>query len=345
MTYQKYDQITHVLKKPTMYIGDTSLIEKKDFILESNTIVEKQITINLGLYKLFDEILMNAYDEAMRDSSLTFIKVTITNTQFTVENDGQSIDTTVHSKYKIHIPELIFGNLLTSSNYNENEKRLTAGTHGLGAKLTAIFSKEFIIDIGDPKNKQKYVQIFKNNLKQINKPKITSYNGKGYVKITSKCDFKYFNLEEFSMDMIKFMSRRVYDIAAQLKHKLYLNDKLIEMKSYKNYINYILKDNHLYESNSRWKIIITKSNEYKCMSFVNGVYTMKGGRHVDYILHQIITPIIAFFEKRYKTKLNPAIIKNNLFIVLFAQIENAAFSSQSKEELVTHVKDLAQLLY
>ena len=147
--YKKYDQITHVRKKPGMYIGSVENVEKNMFILNDEKIINKKIIYNPGLYKLFDEILMNAYDETTRDKTLNIIKVSISNSEINIYNNGKAIPTTIHPKYKIHIPELIFGNLLTSSNYDDTEKRLTAGTHGLGAKLTAIFSNEFTIDIGD----------------------------------------------------------------------------------------------------------------------------------------------------------------------------------------------------
>ena len=84
----------------------------------------------------------------------------------------------------MYIPELIFGNLLTSSSYDDKKIRVSAGMHGLGAKLTAIFSKQFIVEVGDPKSKKKYRQIFSNSLSKKSPPRISSYNKtEGFVKI------------------------------------------------------------------------------------------------------------------------------------------------------------------
>jgi len=62
----------------------------------------------------------------------------------------------VHKKEKIYVPELIFGHLLTSSNYNDSIKKVTGGRNGFGAKLTNIFSKKFEIECADSKNKKLY---------------------------------------------------------------------------------------------------------------------------------------------------------------------------------------------
>ena len=56
----------------------------------------------------------------------------------------------------MYVPEMIFGHLLTSSNYDDSVQRFTGGRHGYGAKLTNIFSKRFEVEIVDPKRK-KYV--------------------------------------------------------------------------------------------------------------------------------------------------------------------------------------------
>ena len=59
----------------------------------------------------------------------------------------------MHSKEKVYVPELVFGHLLTSSNYNDDVKKVTGGRNGFGAKLTNIFSKKFTITTADSKAK------------------------------------------------------------------------------------------------------------------------------------------------------------------------------------------------
>ena len=166
--YQKLTQKEHILKRPGMYIGGIDKIEQQVFVLNNEvktSIEEKTISYSSGLYKIFDELIVNAYDQTIRDETVTTIKVEIDkkNNQVIVENDGHGIDVVIHPKYKIYIPELIFGQLLTSTSFSEKTNKITGGIHGLGAKLTAIFSKYFRVEVGDAKRKKYFSQIYKNN--------------------------------------------------------------------------------------------------------------------------------------------------------------------------------------
>ena len=125
-----------------------------------------------------DEIIVNAADNFHRDKKMTMIKVNIdaSRGRIVVWNNGKGIPVVMHNKEKIYVPELIFGHLLTSSNYNDNVKKVTGGRNGFGAKLTNIFSKKFTITTADSSNKKKYSQVFKNNLSEICPPKIDAYS-------------------------------------------------------------------------------------------------------------------------------------------------------------------------
>jgi len=59
-------------------------------------------------------------------------------------------------EHNCYIPELIFGHLLTSSNYDDSIKKVTGGRNGYGAKLTNIFSKRFTLETQD---KSKYFKM------------------------------------------------------------------------------------------------------------------------------------------------------------------------------------------
>ena len=112
------------------------------FDAETESMVFKEVTIVPGLYKIFDEILVNAADNKIRDPSMKNIRVKIDaeNNIIEVMNDGKGIPIEMHTKENMYIPELIFGNLLTSSNYDDDQKKVTGGRNGFGAKLCNIFS-------------------------------------------------------------------------------------------------------------------------------------------------------------------------------------------------------------
>ncbi len=340
--YKKMSQIEHVLKKSAMYIGDTKPRTELEWIYDSNSnkMIKKEITFSPGLFKLFDEILVNAIDESTRDKTLNEIKVNIDKDTISVYNNGIGIDVVMHPEHKVWVPELIFANLLTSTNYNDNEERVTGGTHGLGAKLTAIFSKKVIIEIGDSKNKKQYYQEYKNNLSEISKPVIKKYNEKnGYVKITFTPDYKRFDYDKLNEDNMNMMIKRVYDTAALTPNylKVFFNNNLIKVNNFEEYVKlYIGESNYIYHKCNKtgWEVILTDSiNEiYDQISFVNSIYTSKGGKHVDHILDQVINGT----SKLIKNKgLKDTYIRDNVWLFINATIANASFSSQTKEELIT----------
>jgi DNA topoisomerase-2 len=369
--YQKLTSIEHILLRPGMYIGGVDEIEDSlwvsDKISDNNTnntdkIIYKQIKYSPGLYKIFDEILVNAYDQTIRDKTVTKIKIDIDqkNNKITVYNNGVGIDVVIHPKEKIYVPELIFAHLRTSTSFDKdnntkdkdnNNISITGGIHGYGAKLTAIFSKKFNVEVGDIKNKKKFSQYYKNNLSFKSTPNISPFNLKeGYVKITFEPDLNYFKLKELSDDIVSLMVRRVYDIAGLVAPhvKIYLNNNKIIYNTFEKYITLYTQQEQIKETcdpssikfdQKRWKVIVTKSDgHFRQLSFVNSIWTNNGGRHVDYILNRIIKDIKDRIETKYKTtKIRSQFIKDNIWIFISSVIENPMFSSQTKDELMTPV--------
>merc|ERR1719343_1372815 len=92
-----------------------------------------------------------------------------------VMNNGKGIPVCIHKEQKCYVPELIFGHLLTSDNYDDNEKKVTGGRNGYGAKLTNVFSKKFIVETADKKNEKRFIQTYENNMSKRETPKISAY--------------------------------------------------------------------------------------------------------------------------------------------------------------------------
>ena len=168
--YQKKTPLEHILLRPGTYVG--SCEAQNDRLWVYNTKKEamelKNISYVPALYKIFDEILVNAADHMSRDKKADTIKVTIDPDTFAISvwNNGSGLPVQIHKKEKIYIPELVFGNLLTSDNYDDSEKKTTGGRNGYGAKLANIFSTKFIIETADTKSKKKYKQVEKKLLLQ-----------------------------------------------------------------------------------------------------------------------------------------------------------------------------------
>ena len=343
-TYTKLSQVEHIRKRPGMYIGSIDIENTNIDLFDNNKIISKEIKYNPGLYKIFDEIISNAYDEAIRDKRVKNIYISVDNNTISVKNDGSAIDVVLDKKHNIYLPELVFGNLLTSSTFTE-EKRITAGTHGLGAKLTNIFSDRFIVEVGDSKNKKLYKQIFENSMQKINKPNISKYNEGNFVKITFIPDYKVFGYDSLTEDMSNLFKRRTYDISGILSNvNVFWNNEKINMNSFSDYAKLYFDDtvNYIHQTCGKSEFIITNSinDKFKQISFVNGVHTKDGGKHVDHLLKQIINNMQTAISKKYKdAKIRDSFIKDKIYIFLNSVIENPSFSSQTKDSLASNIKD------
>jgi DNA topoisomerase-2 len=355
---QKTDK-QHILDNPDTYIGSVETVDADMWIMNetSDRIIEKNISYVPGLFKLFDEGIVNCRDHVVRmqskidsnvDNSLpvTYIDIAIQDDGTIVMiNDGNGIDVVQHPEYKTWVPELIFGHLRTSTNYNKEEKKIVGGKNGFGFKLVLIWSTYGQIETIDHIRGLKYTQEFKDNLDTICPPKITKASkSKPYTKIIFKPDYQRLGLSGLTPDLIALLKKRVYDISAVTDKtiKVKYNSSIIPTKNFEQYINLYIGEKtaapRVYEeANTRWEyaVALTPTNEFIQVSFVNGIYTSKGGKHVEYILNQITRKLSEFIEKKKKVKVNPNSIKEQLILFLRCDIENPAFDSQTKDFMNT----------
>ena len=351
--YKKFTQIEHVLARPGMYIGEISTLTSEQWILDSKNekIINKIITWNPGIYKIFDEIVTNASDECQRNKSVKNIKVEFNKDTISVFNDGSGIPIQIHKEHQIYVPELIFGNLLSSSNYNDSEKRTTGGLNGLGAKLTNIYSTEFVIETVC--SGEKYIQIYRNNMSEINKPEISKTKEKDYTKITFTPDYKKFKLsklEEENHETIDVLKKRVFDLSAITPKSvsIFINNEKIKCKDFAEYVSYYIGSKteaprvYYEEPNGRWQICIalSKKDNFQHVSFVNGLSTIDGGSHVDHVILPIIKKCSEEIQSKHKNiTVKPQYVKDSLFIFINSIIENPTFSSQTKDKHTTRVSE------
>ena len=356
--YKKYTHLEHVLAIPDTYIGSIEQTSEEHWIYDEtqNKIEKKLITFIPGQYKLFDELIVNALDQYIRINEkinvypnlfpVKNIKVDIDEetSQISVYNDGEGIPVTIHPSENVYIPELIFGHLLTSSNYNTDEKKHVGGKNGYGAKLTNIFSKEFTIETVDYNTHKKFIQTFRNNMSEKDKPDVTKCNSKPYTKVTYIPDFARFNETKMGKDIILKLKTRVLDIAANTESNVnvYLNGKKLESKSFEKYIDLIIGDKKItpraYELvNDRWEIAATLNPNltFEQISFVNGINTSQGGKHVEYITNQITKKLSEYIQKKKKIEVKANYIRENIIVFIKSTIDDPTFNSQIKETLTT----------
>jgi DNA topoisomerase-2 len=346
-TYQMLSQHEHVLKRPGMYIG--SVVKQKELAWTfDEKIQKKQVEFTPGLLKIVDEAITNAIDHSERCHSVTKIKIDVSleTGEISIYNDGIGIPVVIHASTNMYVPEMIFGNLMSGSNFDDTESRTGAGRNGLGITLTNIFSKKFKVETVDAQNAKKFTQVFSNNMKEKSKPKIIDCSSKSYTKITFTPDYQKFGMDGLEQDTFGLLKRRVYECVACTNVSVYFNGEKLSGKGILNYAKYFTEKQPLaHEINGKWEYLVFQNSGYDQVSFVNGNNTTNGGKHVDYILNQIVTGMKEKLEKKLKDQIVKSnTIKDNLFIFLKCTIPNPTFNSQSKEMLTTSPKDFGSVI-
>lgn len=336
--YKSLSDTEHVLHRPGMYVGSvvTEICEK--YVLEDDKFKSRSLNYNAGFLKIFDEIISNSVDESKREGTkLNTIKVSVDQKSGTIEVlDNGGIPVVIHKETKRYIPSMCMSEMRSGSNFNDDENRTGVGTNGLGSVATNILSSEFRVETADGKNKFK--QVFKNNLSKKGKIEVTP-TSQHYTKITYIPDFGRFGMSGIDDDSYKLLEARVYEVAGTNPNlKVYFNGKNISVKSFKGYCQ-MYTDEVIYEENENWKVGISTSDKgFESISFVNGGNTPRGS-HVDYIMNQIIPKIREKLQKKYKTDITPSQIKQHMRIFVCCNVYKPAYNSQSKDTLITEQKN------
>ena len=330
---RKMTQIEHVLHRPDMYIGSIDTREYEVFLHTTDMRMEKKvIALSSGFYKIFDEVIVNACDQASIGKT-SVIKVEVDRESFSVYNNS-NID--IERQDGVYIPELVFGHMLTSTNYDDSEERFTGGRNGLGVKLANIFSNKTLIEVCD--GVRLYKQKFEKNMSVIDQPTIREIKGnkKPYTKVTIYPDFTRFGMRCIDDDLMRLFMRRAVDISAiHTKVSVYFNRAKIQIRTFKQYAQMFYKEGEevaVFE-NEYWKVCCGLNNDgvFEQQSFVNGVNTTHGGTHVSHISDQVCKYILQKMKKNVSVKASE--IKRHLFACVDVKTANPTFDSQLKETL------------
>ena len=357
--YKKHTHREHILELPDTYVGSTETHEETRWIYdaESSKMAHKKIAFNPGFYKIFDEIIVNARDALVRSlttkgaTPIKHIEVSVVKNAggvtIDVENDGDGIPIAIHPEHKVYAPELIFGHLLTSGNYDKSEEKIVGGKNGYGAKLTNIFSKKFTLSTRNPSTGQLYKQVWTDHMAVCGKPSITKDKAKGFVKIAYEPDLARFPGLDLDA-MLTVLHTRAIELAAMAGKdvKVSWNGSVISTNTFEKFIHLFTKDGttQAYERcGTRWEVgAVLARNLFaedddpddRHISFVNGINTRKGGKHVENVLKHVLGGF-AEVAKKKKIDIKPAQLKDSVVFFINATIVNPSFDSQTKETLTT----------
>jgi len=350
--YRKHTHREHILSLPDTYIGSIENASEDFFVVNGEAFVETSISnFNPGFYKLFDELLVNAHDHVVRlkqkksENLVKHIEISIVDgSTIVIKNDGESIDVDKHPEYGVYIPQMIFGELLTSTNYDKNEKKLVGGKNGYGVKLVNIFAKKLQLTIVDGKRQLKYTQTFENNMSVIGVPTVKPSKNKPYVELEWTPDFTRFGWKDNKIPegLLKVIERRVYDLAMTVGKDVKVTwcNTPLKFRGLASYASWYLANDAVVLSETPqdgWEIAVADSLDKAFnVSFVNGIWT-RSGKHVDEITNQIVSYIVTYLETKKKVKVKPALVRDSLAVFIHCSVENPSFSSQTKEVLTSKV--------
>ena len=347
MSYERITHLEHILKRPDSYVGSLPPETGKYWVRDGDDFKNSDLSVSPGLVKIFDEILVNAIDQySLHPKKIKSIDVAVQSSgAVQIENHGMSIPIKKHATEKgtdgqpLWIPELIFGHLLTSSNYNDNEQRVTGGRNGYGSKLTNVFSKKFTIVISD--GKKVYTQTWSDNMSKVEPPRIEATSADQFVRIVFMPDWERFGGVG---DFYKVIEKRTWDAAMWCsKATVSFNNNKLVVGSLEQYARMhgleTTAKMHTGERSDGSSVDIvagySTSGAFQQCSWVNGIATNKGGSHIDRVVRVICDEIAK--DKRVTVK--AAQIKATLFMFVRAVIVNPTFSSQTKAECTSKITD------
>ena len=344
---KELDPIEHILKRPDTYVGSIRSKKGEEYVASVSedkiTIQKEEIVFAPAMLRIFVEALSNAIDNVQRSTAANVacskIKVSINmeTGETSVWNDGLVIPIEMNDTSDVYKHTLVFGKLRTSTNFDDDEERTVSGRNGLGIKLTNVFSSYFKVKAVDPNSGKMFTQEWKNNMKEVSKPKITSSAKTGYTEVSWIPDFKHFNMTGYTEDIVKLYSRYVLDAAMLTKVHVYLNDMKLPIKNLQDYSKLFSSptDDMLYIKGKDSEVLLSTADDFEAISFVNGVFTMHGGKHVDGWSEAVFRPIVDHLNKPKRPQVNIKDVKQFYRLFVVSTLVNPEFSSQSKTELTS----------
>jgi DNA topoisomerase-2 len=342
-----------------MYAGSPNMQLVWRWVLQQlgKRMVFKEIAYVGVVLKMFDEIVVNARDHSIDEAN----KVTQINVEvdaatgcFVVHNTGFGFPVKKHPETGLYIADMMLGHLRTSTNYDDDTRRVTGGMNGLGAKIANIMSTEFTVTSADPAGRKFFSTTWRNNMSEADEAVIESCSVKEAKEIGTRVtwtpDYVRFDMTpRLSADFIALLRKRVVDLAVTTSKKVTVsfNGEEIRMRNFENYVAAYVGDKkqehpRVYRKfNERWQVcaVFVPDDEYRCVSFVNGIDTYLGGEHETYVTNQVVRKLTAKLREKSKVDVKPAYIRMKLWIFINAVIENPTFDSQSKGSLTLPVKD------
>ncbi|GIW70083.1 MAG: hypothetical protein KatS3mg101_0830 [Patescibacteria group bacterium] len=328
--YQQQTLYSKCLSDPDLFIGDSSKEKRTVFLFDFKRFYPTEITLPPCIERLYLEILSNAGDnvEATRQMGRDpgVIDIHMDSKRIKIVNGGEPIPLDPMKDGRF-VPEMIFGTLLTSSNYDTKKVRIGVGKNGLGAKLANIFSSYFHVEVGDKKRNRRWAGTWKNNMTEKEISVEENYTGEDYVLVEYELDFPRFGYDCYPAETEQLFARHAADVALTCKVPVYFNGNLLKFKSIKEYSKFIWEEEKrslYYHDDTTEALFVDTPDDAVVFSYVNGLM-VEGGVHVN-AAYKSFADLIG---ETVKT------VKRNVSLVISCRLPNPKFRGQTKEYLTS----------
>lgn len=340
----------HVLLRPNIFMGSVS---NEKFELDLCGKIHT-VTYTPGLFKMVNEIIDNSVDVAIYNNYkyANKIDITIDKGSVTVKDNGTGIPVEITQDKDgndIYEPVLVWTYTKAGGNFesdDDNDGRATMGMNGVGSTIVSIFSKLFVGETCDGKNKCIVTTINNNKLDNV---EVSKFKSKPYTQVRFEPDFARLDCTEFNEDFILLVRDRVSKLAACFPEITFsLNGEKIKYKSVREFFN-IYSEVYEVETNDNTSIMVCNSIDEKFISIstVSGLDIRNGGSHIDYFNDQLVKHLRPMIVKKYKFDVLPSQITQHLKMVSITRdLKNMKFDSQTKDfisntrnEIIQHVGD------
>lgn len=317
-----------VRKRPSMYIGDTSI---------------------RGLHHLVYEAVDNAIDEALA-GFCNEIKVTINkDNSVSVEDNGRGIPVDEHPTEKRPAVEVVMTVLHAGGKFDKDSYKVSGGLHGVGISVANALSKFLIVEI--KKEGNVYQQRYEKGV-PVTELKIIGKTNENGTKVTFLPDNEIFEVSEFHFDILAKRLRELAFLNAGLK--IIIRDDINAREKIFNYteglvsfIKYLNKNkNPLHEKviylkkdvdNINIEIALQYNDGFQEIveTFCNNINTIEGGSHLIGFKTAITRAINDYIRKNKITdlKLSGEDIREGLTAVISVKVPNPQFEGQTKTKL------------
>jgi DNA topoisomerase-2 len=339
-----------------MYVGSAEARVEEGILFSDDDHAKAAVwTISPIFLKVFDEVFVNALDAAGRDENVRKLQVAMeADGQIKVENDGRGIPIEFFGETKRYIPEVVFSEMNSGSNFEDNGNRLVGGRNGVGVVCANVWSTRFRVEIWDACTQRSYAQLFAHNMTEVGEPEVQAKTNRrrGLVRITFTPDYARLGIDkEKDFDLLRSLVRtRCQEGAICVRPGVTVTfdgAKLADsISAYgaslfgADVAAHICRDEAGSAGAPGMQVAFVRRNgdnpSSEAPSFVNGI-RCPTGTHVRLVHDRLVRAIQS--KAPVGVHVRAQTVRDTIATIVVCRIPDPAFSSQAKDCLTTPAKN------